>query len=171
MKTLKKLTSLLAVLALLVSIMPFSIAYDANDAAPTVVLSPQKIEAMGEAVETDAYNIDGYNYFKLRDIAELMNGTDSQFSVSFDENTRTVSTVTGEPYSKVGGELETGKDSSSTCVVSDWTLVVNGSSVDVKVYNLGGNNYFKLRDLGVAFGIRVDYDEITNTAVIEDCFC
>ena len=30
-------------------------------------------------------------------------------------------------------------------------------------YNIDGNNYFKLRDLGEKFNFGVDYDEATNT--------
>lgn len=48
----------------------------------TAVASPQQIRLNGETVAVAAYNINGYNYFRLRDIAILLN-----FGVDFAEET------------------------------------------------------------------------------------
>ena len=53
--------------------------------AATTMVSNQSLTVNGKAVECEKYNIDGYNYFKLRDLAALLNGTASQFDVEFDE--------------------------------------------------------------------------------------
>ena len=133
---------------------------------PTVQLTTQALKVYGETTDTEIYNISGYNYFKLRDIAALLNGTGAQFSVSFDEESRSVSITTGAAYEAVGGELELGEDKSATCVLSNWSIEVNGEKKDVVAYNLGGNNFFKLRDLGAALGFGVDYDEATRTMLV-----
>ena len=52
--------------------------------SPSVVLSPQTIMVDGTRIQFEVYNTDGYNYFKLRDIAYVLDGTESQFGVSFD---------------------------------------------------------------------------------------
>ena len=49
-----------------------------------MVLSPQKLSVNGTNVDCGKYNIDGANYFKLRDLAYMLNGTASQFDVGFD---------------------------------------------------------------------------------------
>ena len=48
----------------------------------------------GERVDPQGYNINGYNFYKLRDIAYILNGTDSQFNVTWDgANNRIVLTL------------------------------------------------------------------------------
>lgn len=133
------------------------------------VLSAQKIVCNGENVSLQAYNIDGYNYLKLRDIAALMASTGSKFSVQVIDNAtkKEVYCVLGGSYTKVADDLKTGTDQSKTCVASSWAFYVDGEYKSVYVYNIGGYNYFKLRDLGDALEFDVDYSAATNTAIIE----
>ena len=133
--------------------------------AVSVVRSPQNLTVDGRAVECDKYNIDGSNFFKLRDIARLLSGTASQFEVGFADGV--VSITTGLPYTENGSELIVGADLSATAVPSAQTIRINGQTRgDLAVYNIGGNNFFKLRDLGDALGFGVDYDASSNTAVV-----
>lgn len=112
------------------------------------------------------YNISDYNYFKLRDIAMLLNGTPAQFEVEFDTTTKTVFVTTGKAYTPVGGELTTGTDKSANCTLSGWKVEVNGEAKDIVAYMLEGNNFFKLADLGSALGFGVAYDSDTNTMLV-----
>ena len=52
--------------------------------ATDVVLSPQNLTVDGKAVTCEKYNIGGANYFKLRDLAQALSGTSSQFEVGWD---------------------------------------------------------------------------------------
>ena len=159
----KLLVGLLA-LSLMISLAVPALA--ADTAAPSAAPSRQSLMVDGKDVKAEAYAIDGYNYFKLRDIAMLLSGTEAQFDVSADNGSRTILAVTGKAYTPVGGELAEGADHSATCAVSDWKLTVDGTAVEASVYALGGNNYFKLRDLGAALGFGVDYDAGKDAAVI-----
>lgn len=47
--------------------------------AANVVASPQNLSVDGVDADCDKYNIDGSNYFKLRDLAQLLSKTDSRF--------------------------------------------------------------------------------------------
>ena len=135
--------------------------------AANVVASPQNLSVDGVDADCDKYNIDGSNYFKLRDLAQLLSKTDSRFSVSFDEQSNAVTVVSGKEYTPVGGELARGRDQSKTAVVSKQSVLIDGKAADgLSVYNIGGNNYFKLRDLGDALGFTVDYDADSNTAIV-----
>ena len=129
------------------------------------VVSSQKLTVDGKSANNTAYNIGGGNYYKLRDIAALLNGTPCQFSVDYDEATKTVFVKTGEAYTPIGGELTSLGDPAS-CVTSQWVLNVDGTVVSVGAFNIGGSNYFKLRDLGDAIGFIVDYEETSKTVVI-----
>ena len=134
---------------------------------PAVQMTTQNLTINGEAKTAEIYNIDGYNYFKLRDMAALLNGTGSQFSVDYDETTRTMIVKTGEAYTAIGGELEIGADKSATAVKSSQALTINGETVtDLTAYNLADNNFFKLKELGAKLGFGVDYDEATRTMVV-----
>ncbi len=129
--------------------------------------SPQGLTVDGIPRDVEKYNIDGSNYFKLRDLACLLNGTGSAFSVGWDSLSETVRITTGVPYEPVGGELTVGADQSATAVLSRQTIVIDGVvRGDLTVYNIGGNNFFRLRELGEALGFDVDYDAETDTAVV-----
>lgn len=131
------------------------------------VLSPQKLAVDGSDIECEKYNIGGSNYFKLRDLAQLLNGTGSQFGVGFDAASSTVTITTGAAYEPTGSELATGVDNSATAQPSDQAILIDGVKHDgLTAYNIGGNNFFQLRELGNILGFEVDYDASTNTAIV-----
>lgn len=136
--------------------------------ASEAVLSRQKLRVNGKSVQCEAYNIGGANYFKLRDLAFLLNGTESRFSVDWDAAACAVTVRSGGDYLPMGGELETGTDRAFSAVPSDQSIYIDGAErSDLSVYNIGGANYFKLRDLGGALGFRVDYDTASATMLVE----
>ncbi len=126
----------------------------------------QALKVEGEVKETEVYTIDSANYFKLRDVAMLLNGTAAQFGVDYDSATRTVSIQTGEAYTPIGGELATGVDRSASAQRSTQTVTIDGEACELVAYNIGGNNFFQLRELGEALGFYVDYDEANNTMLV-----
>lgn len=134
-------------------------------AAPAVEVSAQTLIVDGKAVICEKYNIDGSNYFKLRDLAALLSATGAKFNVAQGEGA-TIVVTPGEAYAKLDGDLVVGADNSASAVVSEWKLIVDGEEQDVSVYNIGDYNYFKLRDLGKALDFNVDYYGTFDTAAI-----
>ena len=132
------------------------------------MLSPQKLAVNGETVATEMYNIDNTNYFKLRDLAAMLDGTANQFNVDFDAARDVIVVTTGAPYTTANGyELQTGSDNSSTAKTSAQSLEIDGKAVTgLSVYNIGGTNFFGLRSLESYLGYEVGYDGSTNTATI-----
>ncbi|MBP3319460.1 MAG: hypothetical protein J6K94_05565, partial [Ruminiclostridium sp.] len=104
-----------------------------------------------------AYKIGGANYFLLRDVAMLLNGTKGQFSVDFDPQKQAVIIVTGQPYKPLGTELAGAAQSSTEAIVGNNDVYINGEKVDLAVYKIGGANYFKIRDLGENLGFNVGW--------------
>ena len=100
----KKILSLALILCLLLAALPLGAS------AYSVVLSPQNLEVDGVLYDCEKYNIDGSNYFKLRDLAVLLSGTPAQFAVSWDAEANAVVLAPGLPYESIGGELEVGED-------------------------------------------------------------
>jgi hypothetical protein len=162
MKLLKRGLSL--ALAALLSLSLCAGAFAAND--PVVALSTQELEVNGEAVPVQAYNIDGANYFKLRDVACLLEGTKAKFNVGYDEKEDAVLITTSIAYEKIGGELTAGEDLSATAVKSKQTIYIDGKKKSLTAYNIGDANYFKLRDLGAALKFEVGYDEERRTVLV-----
>ena len=145
------------------------LALAAPAAAFSCQRSAQSLAVDGRIVACDKYNIDGSNYFKLRDLAQLLNGTGSQFDVGWDGDRQLVSITTNHAYTVPNGtELVVGDDQSATAMLSAQTIMIDGAvRTDLTVYNIGGSNFFKLRELGDALGFAVDYDGATNTAIVE----
>ena len=126
----------------------------------------QRLTVNGVEQTTEIYNIGGANYFKLRDIAAMLNGTSAQFSVDYDSVNRIILVQTGKSYQKQDSDLKIGEDKSSTCQISSQPLKINNLQVELSAYNLGGSNFFGLRDLGAKLGFNVDYDNATRTMLV-----
>ncbi len=68
----------------------------------------------------EAYNIQGNNYFKLRDLAHVLNGTTKQFNVGYDNTTKAITIVTGQPYIPAESEIKRRKPSTLTRTPFSW---------------------------------------------------
>lgn len=145
--------------------------YWANRTKPSQDLTAVKTTASvvvdGKHVAFDAYNIDGNNYFKLRDIAKVVSGTQKQFDVSWDNTNKAINLLSGAAYTVVGGELATGTGASMKATANTSPILKDKLAVKLSAYNIGGNNYFKLRDLGQAFNFAVTWDGATNSINID----
>jgi len=118
-------------------------------------------------VEFEAYNINGNNYFKLRDLAKALSGTEKQFDVKYDNDLKQIQLVGGKAYDPVGGELAKGDGNPKEAKLSDQRVIRAGTIVNFEAYNINGNNYFKLRDISKHFNFGVIYDDATKTVGID----
>lgn len=132
-------------------------------AAPTT----SKVLVNGNAVSFDAYQINGNNYFKLRDIAKVISGTDKQFEVTWDGAKNAINLISGQSYTSVGGELAAGSGANQQAVLNTSTVYLDGKQINLTAYTIQGNNYFKLRDLGQTFDFGVGWDGANNTVTID----
>jgi hypothetical protein len=132
-------------------------------AAPTTAT----VLVNGTEVAFEAYNIDGNNYFKLRDLAQAVNGSAKQFAVNFDQSKNAISLVSNTAYTAVGGELAAGDGKSKEANPTTSTILKDNAAVALTAYNINNNNYFKLRDVAKAFNIGVTYDNATKTVGID----
>ena len=121
----------------------------------------------GERVDPQGYNINGYNFYKLRDIAYILNGTDSQFNVTWDGANNRIVLTDGAAYQEVGGEMTSSVSAAIKNVSeSDSTIVLDGKTLSLTGYRINGNNYYKIRDVGSALGFSVDFDPETEIVLI-----
>ena len=167
----KKLTAAVLALALILGMIPGA------SAAELARASTQSVEVDGTPVEFQMYalvdeNGNGTNYIKLRDMAYVLNGTKAQFSVGYDNATKTIS-VAGGAYEANGAEMTTPYSGDRTYTRGTQTIQVNGEAVDMTAITLlddagGGYNYFKLRDLGKALGFNVGWSKEAGVFIESD---
>ena len=121
----------------------------------------------GKMVSMPAYNIEGNNYFKLRDLAAAINGSEKQFNVTWNTKKQAVEMLSESAYQAVGGELSAGPDGTQTAYLSQQLMYCDGLRTELSAYNIGGNNYFKLRDICELFDIGVTWNAAERCIGIE----
>lgn len=129
-------------------------------------ISSQCVELDGTPSDISAYNIDGSNYFMLRDLAQLLNGSAAQFSIAANDNDYSIHAQTGESYTSKGGEMSELNLRISSIKPSHWKLFVNGTEVPAASYYIDGSNYYRIRDISRALGFQVDYDSVHDQILI-----
>lgn len=121
----------------------------------------------GKRIAFDAYNIEGNNYFKLRDLAMVFSGSGKQFEVDWKEDVRAINLVSGRGYTPVGGELAKGTKGKVQSTLWTSAIYKDNAKVSLTAYNIRGNNYFKLRDVTKLFNIGVGWEPHTKTIELD----
>ena len=160
----KKIVTITLVLVILLGISATPVLATSNlSASPTA----STVYVNGSATAFEAYNIGGNNYFKLRDLAYALNGTAKQFEVGYDNATKAITLTTGRAYTPDGGEMARGDGTAKTASPTASRIYLDGSELNLTVYLIGGNNFFKLRDLMEAIDVFVGYDNATKAITLD----
>ena len=107
------------------------------------------------------YNIADNNYFKLRDIGTLVG-----FGVEWNGEAQTVEISTARTTPSTEGISDTAA-SGAVAKISDQKITVDGVQVNMTAYQIDGNNYVKLRDIGKQVDFGVGYDNATASVRID----
>ena len=118
----------------------------------------------GKMTTVSSYNIEGLNYFRLRDLATILADTDAEFNVGYDDSQRLITVESGTPLDGGGSLIQL--DRSDIAVKNNMTVMVDGRYVTPTAYNIDGFTYFKLRDLGEILNFGVAWDEASWSMVI-----
>lgn len=135
-------------------------------AASTVPATPTRTKGQSVYVDTTrvyptGYNINDNNYFKLRDIGQLVG-----FGVDWDEATRTVVITSDRTTPVLTGLLDMAQ-TGSTAKLSPQRITVDGEEVSLTSYLIRGNNYIKLRDIAKEIHFGVEYDMANKKVTID----
>ncbi len=137
-------------------------------ATATASATASKVLVNKNNVSFEAYNINSNNYFKLRDLAAALNGTVKNFEVGWDGEKNAISLASDKAYTLVGGELAVSSSpASKQALLSTAKVYLDGEEVELTAYTIGGNNYFKLRDIAKVLDIGVTWDAATSTIGID----
>jgi hypothetical protein len=132
----------------------------------TSAFAAEHVTVDGEAHTLIAYEIHDNNYFKLRDVANLLKGTDAQFDVIWNEEKGAIELLSGVAYSTEESLTETAYQN-PVAVENFVPIFKDGAQVLLKAYEIHDNNYFKLRDLAAAMDFGVNWVEKTQTIEID----
>lgn len=119
----------------------------------------EKVTLDGKQVNFTAFNIEGNNYFMLRDIAYLLKNTKAEFEVAWDQEKCAINLQTGKAYS--GTDIDFEKKASHIKEIGNRSrakIYKNGKELELLGYTIKANTYFKLRDLGEELGFSVEWD-------------
>ncbi|MCD8358830.1 MAG: hypothetical protein LUC06_06510, partial [Oscillospiraceae bacterium] len=117
----KKLFSVLLTLALALSLAPVALAAEATP-------SDRTLKVDGVTADVTAYNIGGCHYFRIRDLAALLSGTESSFSVEWDAAENVVRIETGADYAGTEPE-DAAEDQTDSAVESTQSVLIDGAEV------------------------------------------
>lgn len=151
-----------AVMALGLSAVMFASAGAVADLPAT----PTRTKGQSVYVDTTrvyptGYNIADNNYFKLRDVGQLVG-----FGVGWDETTRTVVITSDRTAPVLTGLLDMAQ-TGSTAKLSPQRITVDGEEVSLTSYLIRGNNYVKLRDIAKEIHFGVEYDMTSKKVTID----
>lgn len=122
-------------------------------AAATAKKSSENFYVYNVKTPFSAYQVGGNNYVRARDFARA-----TGCGLTYDPETSSIRLTAGTGYD---GADETAAPVTAARAAARPTLqavYVNGEATDIQGYSIGGYNYFKLRDLGRAFGWSVIYN-------------
>ena len=170
----RKIVSYILFLMLCVGTFVPSLAYDNSNTSIMAKWTTATVTVLinGEIRAFDTYNINGHNYFKLREIAYALNGTERRFEVEWDGSANAIHLISGKEYTPIGREITViGAGNilarSNIAIPTTPTIYLDGVEISLTAYNIDGANYFKLRDLGRTLGFGVDWDGSQNIIIID----
>ena len=155
-----KKSLLVIIVTLLSTVMLLPVPVTASQTV-TAIPTTSKVLIDGDEINVEAYLINDNNYFKLRDLANALSGTQKQFNVVWDNKSKHINLVSNAPYSPVGGEMQKGDKIKRSATINTSSVYIDGSELSLTSYNVNGNNYFKLRDIGKTFNFEVGWNSDT----------
>ncbi len=134
----------------------------------TATPTSSKVMVDGKEIAFEAYGIGGNNYFKLRDLSMAINGSAKQFQVAWDGANNAINLTTNTAYTPVGKELTISESpTAKEARLTISKIYLNGEEVQLTAYNIGGSNYFKLRDIARIIDFAVIWDGDLNKINID----
>lgn len=172
MKHIRRQMALLMTAAFLCSLFSIpSLAAQNEESGQTVPAEPTcyTLSVDGNQTSLWAYQIDGSPYFKLRDLAMALTGTQKQFAIAWtqEDDTKQVILSPDIAYAPVGGELSAPAQTGITIAKpADTRFFCNAGWAAILSYVVCDNHYVRLSDLAGTLKCTASYDETAHTAQI-----
>ncbi len=162
----KRLSALLAIIMLFcMTLTTYSYSYNYYN-NQTASRSEQGYVLDGVNIHLPSYNIKGYNYVKLRDVAAILSQSEARFNIYYDEAQGLVSLKNNEAYQALANDLVAIDKEKATARVSSIDILIDNEPYYLETANINNNNYVQLRDLAKYLNFRVDYDNYSKSVLI-----
>ncbi len=176
MRIVKRIISILVIAGVFLatgSNIPVLAAVGTSDAAATPV--QYDFYTDGERVSLWAYEIEDDVYFKLRDLAMILNDTEKHFGVTWYDDGKErngynlqVKLSPQLPYTPVGGELsELSQGIKTIANLSSCDFHVDNTRIPMRTFSINNTNYISLSDLAINMRFAATLDEEKHTAVVD----
>lgn len=116
----------------------------------------------GDPIYIQGYNIDNYNYFKLRDVAAAFVNTTTEFDVRWNNKANAIEILSLQPY-KGEPSNDFYYQSQVYATPTSASIVIDGKVQPLKTYTINSAVYFQLRDLASIIGFELNYHQETDT--------
>ena len=132
-------------------------ALTTSASAATAKKSNENFYVYNQKANFSAYMVGGNNYVRARDFAAAVN-----CGLTYNPATSSIFLTAGEPYDASAESTPPAAAATAAASKTRQTVYINSVRTELSGYSIGGYNYFKLRDLGRAFGWSVVYNGAQN---------
>lgn len=135
-----------------------------NAKSQQVKMGYQQFRINGGSSNVVTYYIDGENYFRIRDLAFALKGTNKKFNIGYNSVKNEVVLYRGQDYNSSGDIVVFDNDA----LAHDFTGVLNldGESRLINMYNIKGYNYCKIADIAKMLDFNLKYENVSRAIVI-----
>lgn len=120
-----------------------------------------------ELYTAGVYNIEGNNYFQLRDVAQILSEGSSKFDIGWDQKSKMIQIIPKKKYSFDYASYDDAKYESYNISYNETKLLKNDKIFTMKAYIIDNATYFQLRELSAVLGIEVGYDAKENKVTVK----
>lgn len=150
--------------AMTMNLAPIASAADAGVIARPVTAA---ITVNDKSVTLEAFSINGNNYYKLRDLAYILNGTDKQFKLTCNDKTGTITLTPGRLYKHIGGELGfLGNGLEQKASLNQYAVSGANERITLTAYTICGSTYVPLKELAQLLDFGISWDSAALTVDI-----
>lgn len=112
----------------------------------------------GQEIEIDVYEVDDEVFFKIRDIAQMLVGTDEEFEVTWNETFELIDIYPGQEYTVTGREFITTAQEEAALIALDTApdLFKEKSSTRVNGYVINDENFYNIEKFADMFDFYID---------------
>ncbi|EFI41856.1 MULTISPECIES: hypothetical protein [Peptoniphilus] len=139
------------------------ISFEVSAKEIDVNLEYQLVKINDTVKNIPAYKVEGYSYYRIRDIASALNKTNKRFDVSYDVQKNKIDLIRGREYQE-NLLLIYSKVEKTNLITTK--LYIDGRPIIFSSININGYNYFRIRDLASVLDFNVEYDNIKKMIVI-----
>ena len=118
----------------------------------------------GKRIPVQAFKLNGSNYFKISDITYILNGTDKQFGIVYDEGIKPAEV---NPYGAIKAEPNSNANATALPKLRELSIYINGIPNTFMGYIVGNSSYVRLRDIGKALDLSISWDYANRIIMID----